>query len=69
MFQQCKEDNWLLRVVLTVCLNLRLVSNKVDNKALASSTADSGAGAKPRDPLETTTEMLMTCFRICSSDK
>ncbi|KAL1447836.1 hypothetical protein WDU94_012368 [Cyamophila willieti] len=68
MFQQCKEDNWLLPVVLTVSLNLRLVSNKVDSKALASSMNDGGTGTKPRDPLETTTEMLMTCFRICSSD-
>lgn len=68
MFQQCKEDNWLLPVVQTVSLNLRLVSNKVDNKALASNATDSSTGSKPRDALETTTEMLMTCFRICSSD-
>ncbi|KAI5704403.1 hypothetical protein M8J76_016671 [Diaphorina citri] len=49
MFQQCKEDNWLLPVVQTVSLNLRLVSNKVDNKALASSIQDGNSGAKPRD--------------------
>lgn len=68
MFQQCKEDNWLLPVVQTVSLNLRLVSNKVDNKALVASAAEAGSGAKPREALETTTEMLMTCFRICTSD-
>ena len=64
LFQALKDDNWLLPVINTVCLELRLLAAKVD-------VASSGKGGmvRPREALEKAAEALMTCFRICAADK
>ncbi|XP_039278916.1 PCI domain-containing protein 2 [Nilaparvata lugens] len=53
--QQLKDDNWLLPVMATVCLDLRLTAIKADHN-------------KPPHCLEKAAEALMTCFRICAAD-
>lgn len=64
IFQTLKDDNWLLPVINTVCLELRLLAAKVD----MASSGKSGVG-RPREALEKAAEPLMTCFRICTADK
>lgn len=64
IFQALKDDNWLLPVINTVCLELRLLSSKVD----LALTGKSGM-CRPREALEKAAEALMTCFRICTADK
>ena len=66
VFQTLKDENWLLPVMNTVCLDLRLIATKVD---MLPSTLSSGNEAKPREALEKAAETLMACFRICTSDK
>lgn len=63
IFQTLKDDNWLLPVINTVCLELRLLAAKVD----IASSGKSGVG-RPRETLEKAAEVLMTCFRICTAD-
>lgn len=65
IFQYYKEENWLLPVMNTLCLDLRLIAAKVDSLTVKGS--HSGA-IKPREALEKAAETLMACFRICSSD-
>lgn len=64
IFQTLKDDNWLLPVINTICLELRLLATKVD----IASSGKSGMG-RPRETLEKAAEALMTCFRICAADK
>lgn len=63
IFQTLKDDNWLLPVINTVCLDLRLLAAKGD----VSSSGKGGLG-RPREALEKAAEALMTCFRICTAD-
>lgn len=66
IFQYYKEENWLLPVMNTVCLELRILAGKVDT---ISSNESSRGSVKPREALEKAAETMMACFRICSSDK
>ncbi|XP_073988112.1 PCI domain-containing protein 2 [Rhodnius prolixus] len=65
IFQYYKEENWLLPVMNTVCLELRILAGKVDT---ISSNESSRGSVKPREALEKAAETMMACFRICSSD-
>lgn len=57
-FQNLKDENWLLPVINTVCLDLRMLATRL--------MAQPGVGTKP---LEKAAECLMACFRICTADK
>ncbi|CAH1402798.1 unnamed protein product [Nezara viridula] len=65
IFQYYKEENWLLPVMNTICLELRLIAGKVESLPVKGSH---NSAIKPREALEKAAETLMTCFRICSSD-
>uniref|UniRef100_A0A0A9X2V1 PCI domain-containing protein 2 homolog n=1 Tax=Lygus hesperus TaxID=30085 RepID=A0A0A9X2V1_LYGHE len=69
-FQFYKEENWLLPVLNTVCIDLRILAGKVDSSPLSNdfSAPKSGTTIKPREALEKAADVMMTCFRICSSD-
>ncbi|XP_075214175.1 PCI domain-containing protein 2 isoform X2 [Lycorma delicatula] len=62
-FQSLKDDNWLLPVMNTVCLDLRLLAIKADSVG-----SGRGGAGKPREALEKAAEVLMACFRICTAD-
>lgn len=61
ILQLQKEENWMLPVMNTMCLELRLLAvraeNSEDNKFL-----------KPGEVLEKCAECLMGCFRVCAAD-
>ncbi|XP_054283016.1 PCI domain-containing protein 2 [Macrosteles quadrilineatus] len=57
VLQSLADENWLLPVVKTAFLDLRLIALKLLNVP--------GVGTKA---LETAAETLMSCFRICAAD-
>lgn len=61
ILQLQKEENWMLPVMNSMCLELRLLAMKTErlkkNKAL-----------KPNENLEKCADCLMSCFRICAAD-
>lgn len=61
LFQTQKEQNWMLRVMQTICLELRLLAGLADKQA--------GNKKYPVECLEKAAECLMACFRICAADK
>ena len=61
VFQSQKEQNWMLKVMQTVCLELRLLAGPADKQA--------NNKKHPIECLEKTAECLMSCFRICAADK
>ncbi|XP_014251608.1 PCI domain-containing protein 2 [Cimex lectularius] len=75
LLQYYKEENWLLPLMHTLCLDLRLLANKVDQQGIGSGEegdviprGNNSSVVKPREALEKAAEAMMTCFRICSSD-
>ncbi|RZF44272.1 hypothetical protein LSTR_LSTR006822 [Laodelphax striatellus] len=67
LFQILKDENWLLPVMNTVCLDLRLMAIKADSVPGGGGGGGGDAGGKP-GCLEKAAESLMTCFRICAAD-
>jgi len=63
LLMACRDDNWLLDAMTTVCLDLRLLAVKADHENSAR-----GFG-KSVDALEKAAESLMGCFRVCAADK
>lgn len=63
MLQACRDDNWLLKAMFTVCLDLRLLAIRADNH-----NSSKGFG-KSMEALEKAAECLMACFRVCAADK
>ncbi|XP_026469154.1 PCI domain-containing protein 2 homolog [Ctenocephalides felis] len=55
MLQAQKEENWMLPMMYTICLDLRLLATRCE------------AGA-PGPLLEKAAEGLMGCFRVCAAD-
>lgn len=62
MLLACRDDNWLLEAMSTVCLDLRLLAIQADRHNSAR-----GYG-KSMDALEKAAECLMGCFRVCAAD-
>lgn len=65
LFQAIKDENWLLPVMITVCLDLRCLALKVGTVT----SGETSTVTKPREALEKAAEALMNCFRICTADK
>lgn len=63
MLIACRDDNWLLKAMSTVCLDLRLLAIQADKNNSAK-----GFG-KSMEALEKAAECFMACFRVCASDK
>lgn len=61
IIQTQKEENWCLPVMYAVCLDLRLLAQKVEKER--HSTSD-----HPGEILEKAAECLMVCFRVCCAD-
>lgn len=61
LFQSQREQNWMLKVMQTICLELRLLASPADKEA--------NNKKQPVECLEKTAECLMACFRICAADK
>jgi len=57
-----KDQNWMLPMMNTACLELRLQSIAAD-----AESARTGA-TKAGELLEKTAECLMSCFRVCAAD-
>lgn len=62
MLVACRDDNWLLKAMSTVCLDLRLLAIQADKHNSAK-----GFG-KSLEALEKAAECFMACFRVCASD-
>lgn len=67
VFQNLKNDNWLIPVLHTVCLDLRMLTYNV-NSEVSQSQLKTGV-VKPREALENTAEAIMGAFRVCAADK
>lgn len=59
ILQTQKEENWMLPLMYTVCLDLRLLAQKAEKEP---------GLAKPGEILEKAAECLMGCFRVCAAD-
>jgi len=57
-----KDQNWMLPLMNTVCLELRIQSISADAESARRGLT------KPGELLEKTAESLMSCFRICAAD-
>ncbi|XKL60369.1 hypothetical protein PGB90_001385 [Kerria lacca] len=66
IFQNLKNDNWLIPVINAVCLDLRKLTYNV-NFDTFSSVSKTGV-IKPREALENTAEAIMAAFRVCAAD-
>ncbi|KAK6631946.1 hypothetical protein RUM44_006976 [Polyplax serrata] len=60
IFQSQKEENWMLKVMQVICLELRLLACPADKQA--------NNKKHPIESLEKTAKCLMGCFRICAAD-
>lgn len=60
--QECKEENWMLPVMYTSCLDLRLFAVAADQELTRTGASKAG------ETLEKAAEALMSCFRICAAD-
>lgn len=60
ILQLQKDENWMLPVMNTVCLELRLLAIHADSIKTKNS--------KPGEVLEKCAETLMGCFRVCAAD-
>ena len=67
IFQNLRNDNWLIPVIYTVCLDLRMLTYKV-NTEVTQTQLKTGV-VKPREALEHTAEAIMGAFRVCAADK
>ena len=61
ILQLQKEENWMLAVMNTMCLELRLLAIKVEK-------SKNNKNLKPGESLEKCAECLLSCFRICAAD-
>ncbi|KAK4318719.1 hypothetical protein Pmani_010291 [Petrolisthes manimaculis] len=59
---ECKEENWMLPVMYTACLDLRLFALGADEDLTKT------GAKKPGETLEKAAEALMSCFRVCAAD-
>ena len=59
---ESKEENWMLPVMNTAVLELRLQSISAD-----AESAKKGA-TKPGELLEKSADSIMACFRVCATD-
>uniref|UniRef100_A0A2P2I3A1 PCI domain-containing protein 2 homolog n=2 Tax=Hirondellea gigas TaxID=1518452 RepID=A0A2P2I3A1_9CRUS len=59
---ESKEENWMLPMMNTVVLELRLQSISADAESVRVDST------KPGELLEKTADSLMTCFRVCAAD-
>lgn len=66
VFQNLKNDNWLIPVIYTVCLDLRMLTYSV-NSEVTQTQLKTGV-VKPREALENTAEAIMGAFRVCAAD-
>lgn len=57
-----KEENWMLPLMYTTCLDLRLFAMAADQKLTKL------GNSKPGETLEKAAETLMACFRVCATD-
>lgn len=67
LFQNQKNDNWLIPVINVICLDLRQLTYNVNVDATAS--ASRTGVVRPREALENTAEAIMGAFRVCAADK
>lgn len=61
ILQMQKEENWMLRVMNVMCLELRLL-------AVCTESSKTNRNMKPGEVLEKCAECLMGCFRVCAAD-
>lgn len=61
VFQNPKTTNWFMKVIHTICLELRLLAGPADKAA--------DNKKHPVECMEKAAEGLMACFRICAADK
>lgn len=61
ILQMQKEENWMLPVMNTMCLELRL-------SAISAENSKNNKNLKPGEVLEKCAECLMACFRVCAAD-
>ncbi|XP_031337933.1 PCI domain-containing protein 2 [Photinus pyralis] len=61
VIQNQREENWALPIMYTVCLDLRLLAQKVEKER-------NNVNDKPGEILERAAESLLGCFRICAAD-
>lgn len=61
IIQSQKDENWSLPLMYTVCLDLRLLAQRVEKEK-------KGTSDKPGEILEKAAECLMGCFRVCAAD-
>ncbi|KAK9310277.1 hypothetical protein QLX08_000293 [Tetragonisca angustula] len=61
ILQMQKEENWMLPVMNTMCLELRLLAVCVEN-------TKTNKNMKPGEILEKCADCLMGCFRVCACD-
>jgi len=59
---ESKDQNWMLPLMNTACLELRLQSIAADAESARTGST------KPGELLEKTAECLMSCFRVCAAD-
>lgn len=67
IFQNLKNDNWLIPVMNTVCLDLRMLTYNMNVDK--SDTVSKTGVVRPREALENTAEAIMAAFRVCAADK
>ncbi|XP_045604612.1 PCI domain-containing protein 2 [Procambarus clarkii] len=60
--QELKEENWMLPIMYSACLDLRLFALAADSELTRSGTCKAG------ETLEKAAEALMSCFRVCAAD-
>lgn len=63
LLQSQKDENWLLPLMYTVCLDMRVLASRADKMQ-----TQRGTGGR-MEFLEKAAENLMNCFRICAADK
>lgn len=61
LIQSQKEENWCLPVMYAVCLDLRLIAQRVEKER-------KGGSDNPGEILEKAAECLMGFFRVCCAD-
>ena len=57
-----KEENWMLPLMNSTCLDLRMFALAADQELARQGKS------KPGETLEKTAETLMACFRVCAAD-
>lgn len=68
IFQNLRNDNWLIPVINIVCLDLRMLTYNVNLYNSPQAVSSTGA-VRPREALENTADAIMGAFRVCAADK